>query len=85
MTGPKNDSPSGGWNVMIGVPTSRPVRVSAISDSASSSSSHDVVVECVGEVGRQARRARAPRDVVGGAQALARDRHLGRGPSRLCP
>ena len=39
ITGPKNDSPSGGSKVMMGVPTSRPVRLSASSVSASSSSS----------------------------------------------
>ena len=42
ITGPKNDSPSGGRKVMIGVPTSRPVRAKASSPSASISSSHDV-------------------------------------------
>jgi hypothetical protein len=42
MTGPKNVTPCGGWNVMMGVPTSRPVRDSASSVSSSSSASHEV-------------------------------------------
>jgi len=40
ITGPKNDSPSGGSKVMIGVPTLRPVRLRTSSVSASSSTSH---------------------------------------------
>src|SRR5215813_5499007 len=40
ITGPKKDTPSGGANVMIGVPTSRPVRLRARAVSASSSASH---------------------------------------------
>jgi hypothetical protein len=40
ITGPKKDTPSGGANVMIGVPTSRPVRLRASWVSASSSASH---------------------------------------------
>ena len=42
MTGPKNDGPSGGSIVMIGVPTSRPVRERASSPSARMTSSQEV-------------------------------------------